>query len=85
MQPGGSLLHSQEPTTCPYPEPAQSSPWPPPHFLKVHSNTILPIYAWVFQVVSFLQITPPKSCMHLAFPPHMLHVLPISFLIWSCK
>jgi hypothetical protein len=26
MEPEGSLSHSQAPTTCPYPEPAQSSP-----------------------------------------------------------
>jgi hypothetical protein len=26
MEPGGLLPHSQEPATCPYPEPAQSSP-----------------------------------------------------------
>jgi hypothetical protein len=25
MEPEGSLPHSQEPATCPYPEPAQSS------------------------------------------------------------
>jgi hypothetical protein len=30
MEPGGSLPHSQEPATCPYPEPAESSPYPPP-------------------------------------------------------
>jgi hypothetical protein len=30
MEPGGSLQHSQEPATCPYPEPAQSSPYRPP-------------------------------------------------------
>jgi hypothetical protein len=35
-------------------------------------------------VVSFLQVSPLKPCMHLSFPPHVLHVLPISvFLIWS--
>jgi hypothetical protein len=28
MEPGGSLPRSQEPATCPYPEPAQSSPCP---------------------------------------------------------
>jgi hypothetical protein len=28
MEPEGSLPHSQLPTTCPYPEPAQSSPCP---------------------------------------------------------
>jgi hypothetical protein len=42
MEPEGSLPHSQEPATCPYPEPYQSSPWPPSHFLKVHFNIILP-------------------------------------------
>jgi hypothetical protein len=29
MEPEGSLSHSQEPATCPYPEPYQSSPLPP--------------------------------------------------------
>jgi hypothetical protein len=28
MEPEGSLPHSQEPATCPYPEPYQSSPCP---------------------------------------------------------
>ena len=28
MEPEGSLLHSQLPATCPYPEPAWSSPYP---------------------------------------------------------
>jgi hypothetical protein len=28
MEPKCSLLHSQVPATCPYPEPAQSSPYP---------------------------------------------------------
>ena len=30
MEPGGSLLRLQEPATCPYPEPDQSSPYPDP-------------------------------------------------------
>jgi hypothetical protein len=36
MEPGGSLPYSQEPATCPYPEPDQSSPCPlpPSHFLQ---------------------------------------------------
>jgi hypothetical protein len=42
MEPRGSLPHSQEPATCPYPEPAQSHPWPPSHVLKIHFNIILP-------------------------------------------
>ena len=31
MEPEGSLPHSQVPATCPYPEPAQSSPHIPLH------------------------------------------------------
>jgi hypothetical protein len=43
MEPEGSLLHSQELTTCPYPEPDQSSLCPlPSHFSKIHCNNILP-------------------------------------------
>jgi hypothetical protein len=30
-------------------------------------------------VVAFPQVSPPKSGMHLSFPPYMLHVPPISF------
>jgi len=40
-----------------------------------------PIYAWVSQVVSFLQISPPKPCTHLSSPhtrymPHPSHSSP---------
>src|SRR5215468_5557386 len=40
MEPEGSSPHSQGSATCPYPEPAQSSPCPPSHFLKIHFNII---------------------------------------------
>jgi hypothetical protein len=37
---------------------------------------------WVFQVVSFSQVSPSKPCMHLSYP-YVLHSSPISFLlIW---
>ena len=42
MESEGSLLHSQVTATCPYPEPAQSSPYPISHFLKIHMNIIPP-------------------------------------------
>jgi hypothetical protein len=28
-----------------------------------------PIYTWFFQVISFPQVSPPKSCIHLFSPP----------------
>jgi len=42
MKPGGSLPHSQEPATCPCPEPYQSGPGPPSQFLKIHFNIMFP-------------------------------------------
>ena len=43
MQPQGSLPHSREPATCPYPEPDQSSLCTPLiHFLKIHFNVTFP-------------------------------------------
>ena len=42
---------------------------PTSHFLMIHLNIILTSYAWVFQVVSFPQVSPPKPCIHLySFP-----------------
>jgi hypothetical protein len=34
MESEGSLLHLQEPATCPYPKPAQYTPWPPIQLLE---------------------------------------------------
>jgi hypothetical protein len=39
MEPGSSLPHSQQPATCPYPQPAQSSPRP--HLTSWRSILIL--------------------------------------------
>ena len=37
-------------------------------------------------MVSFHQVSPPKSCMHLSCPPHVPHAQPISFFtIWSTE
>ena len=47
MEPEDSLLHSQVPANCPYPEPAESSLYPPTsHFLKIQLNIILPSMPW---------------------------------------
>jgi len=42
MQPKCTLLHSQTTTTCPYPDPQESSPYTPSHFLKIHLHITLP-------------------------------------------
>jgi hypothetical protein len=42
----------------------------PSNLSQVHFN-ITPIYAWVFQVVSFPQVSPLKPCMHLSSPPYV--------------
>jgi hypothetical protein len=42
MQPEGSLPYTQEPATCLYPEPDQSSLRPPPNLSKINFNIILP-------------------------------------------
>ena len=42
MEPESSLPHSQVPVTCPYPEPAWSSPYPHIQIPEYHLNIILP-------------------------------------------
>jgi hypothetical protein len=45
-----------------------------------------PIYAWVLQVVSFPQASPPKTFIHLSSFPYVLRAPPISFFsMWSPK
>ena len=52
------------PTTCPYPEPPRSSPYPHIPIPEDPSYYYPTIYAWVSQVVSFLQVPPSKPCIH---------------------
>ena len=61
---------------------ANKTPWgrglqtmPPSHFSSMQFKNYPPIYTWVFQVVSFLQVSPLKRCMHLSSPPYVLHAL----------
>jgi hypothetical protein len=54
MEPEGSLPHSQLPATCPYLEPAQSSPYPHIPLPIDTSKYYPPIYFWFSPVFSFL-------------------------------
>jgi len=78
MEPEGSLRRLQVAATCPYSEPGQARPNLPPSpipFPEDPSYYYPPIYAWVFQVVSFSQVSPPKACMHLSSPLSHLFLL----------
>jgi hypothetical protein len=66
MKTEGSLPQSKQTATYPYPEPDKSCPWLLSRILKVHFK-ITPIYAWVFPVVSFPQVS-----------PYALHASPIT-------
>jgi hypothetical protein len=65
MEPEGSLPLIQVPANCPSPGPDKSSPCPPNLLAEGSSQYYSPIYAWVIQTPSFLQLSPPKPCMHL--------------------
>ena len=77
MGPECSLPHSQEPVTCPYPEPDRASPYPhTSHLLKIRLNIILPSKAGS---PKWSQVSPPKPCIRPSSPLYALHVPPISF------
>jgi hypothetical protein len=42
MEPESSFPFLQQPTTCPNPQPDQSSPRPTSTYLKIHLNIIIP-------------------------------------------
>jgi len=68
-------IHKSQP---PVPITSQINPVYAPHIPLTEVAYYYPhIYAWVFQEVSFLQVCPPKPCIHLYSPPYVLHALPI--------
>jgi hypothetical protein len=68
MEPEGSLPHSQELSTCSYPEPDQSSP----HHSNL-SHYYSPTSVLVFLAVSFLMDFLPITYTRSSSPPFVLH------------
>jgi hypothetical protein len=74
------FITSQVPATCPYPEPAQSNPYPYIPLPEDLSEYYPPIYAWVSPVVSFPQVSPPNTCPCL-FPPPYEATCPVHLIL----
>jgi len=84
MEPEGSLPLLQVPAIYPRSEADETSPYTSFPLPGDPSQYYPPIHHWVFQVISFPQISPPKPCIHLSSYPYVLHVQPFSFFyIWS--
>ena len=73
MAPEGSLSHSQQPTTCPYPEPDQSNLRPPRNFSKIHLN-----------IPSHLRLGLPSGLLPSGFPTKALYALLLSPIRATC-
>jgi hypothetical protein len=65
METNGSLPHSQQYATCPYPKPDRSIPCSPITLLEDPFYYYYPIYTRFFQMVTFPYVSPPKPCVHL--------------------
>jgi len=68
------------PATCPYTEPARSSPYLTSHFLKIHFNIILPATLWSSKwslSLRFPHQNPvyTSSLPHTRYMPHPCHFL----------
>jgi hypothetical protein len=74
MEPGGSLPHSQEPATCPYPQPAQFSPCP--HLTSWRSSLILS---------SNLRLGLPSDHLPTGLPTKILYAPLISPTRATCR
>ena len=86
MEPKGSLPHSQVPSTCPYPEPARSSPYHTSHFLNIHINIVLPSMPGSPKWYLSLRF-PHQNPVYASVLPHMRYMSPhlifLDFITWT--
>jgi hypothetical protein len=68
MEPEISLPHSQQLATCPYFEQDRSTPRSPYHFSEIYFNIIFSL-----PLGSHPSGFPTKLCMHIYYPPYVLH------------
>ena len=69
IKPEGSLPHSQQPATCPYPAPDRYSPRPAPHFSKINFNITLTSRPGSSKWSASLKF-PNQNPVHISPPPH---------------
>jgi hypothetical protein len=82
LEPEGSSLHSQEPTTSPYPDLVQSIPHPPPQPISLRSILISSSHLHLSFPCSLTTLVfPPKPCtlfspfrMRATCPTHLIHL-----------
>jgi hypothetical protein len=84
MDPKGTLQHSQELSTYPYPEPDQSSPHPPIPPSKIHPNTVVIIrHLKLFLVETVFQFLVWGPIYALVYPIVMDHSFCcVVWLLW---
>ena len=75
MEPEGSLPHSQEPTTCPYPQPYGSIPCPPSPLSKIHLNIIFSSTPGSFKWPSSLRF--PTKTLYAPLSSHIRATCPV--------
>jgi hypothetical protein len=79
MEPESLFPHSQVSVTCPYPEPAWSSPYPHIPLPEDITYYYPLIYSWDFKVVSFSKVSPPNPVY--TSPPPNTRYMPTYFIL----